>query len=108
MRRANKWLSDPGCRQVEFGRGTSLLVALACLVGAFFFGNGETFHLVLVVVVLPLGCIWYGHEIGGFVDISANETGDAGNIVGVVIVVIGWGALLALLVTIVWSAHGRG
>lgn len=103
-----KWFSNPGCRQVEIGRGASLLVALACLVSAYFFGNGETFHLVLVVVVLPLGCIWYGHEIGGFVDMSANEAGDAGNIAGAVIVVVGWGALLALLAAIILFALGRG
>ncbi|MDP2783822.1 MAG: hypothetical protein Q8O38_04420 [Sulfurimicrobium sp.] len=85
----------------------SLLVALACLVMARFFGSGEAFHLTIAVVVLPLGCIWYGNEIGGFVGMSANGEGGVGNVVGVLITVAGWTVLFTMLAIIVFFALGR-
>lgn len=67
---------------------------------AHFTGRGEVFHFAVIVVVLPLGCIWYGNEIGGLVGMSANgESGD-GNIIGALITFAGWVALLAMLVII--------
>jgi hypothetical protein len=91
----------------EIGRAVSILVALACLAIARFSGSGATFHFAIAVVVLPLGCIWYGNEIGGFVGISANEEGGDGNVVGVVITVTGWVVLVSMLAFIVFFAFGR-
>lgn len=93
--------------RAEIGRVASLLVALACLVVAYFYGSGETFHLALVVVVLPLGCIWYGDEMGGFVGVRANEEDGIGSIAGAFITIVGWVVLLAMLAIIVFIAFGR-
>lgn len=90
----------------EIGRAVSLFVALGCLLVAYFSGNGETFHFSLVLVVLPLGCIWYGNEMGGFAGGLANEE-DGGNIAGMLITVVGWIALLIMLAVIVFIALER-
>lgn len=93
--------------RAEIGRVASLLVALACLLTAHFSGSRETLHLAITVVVLPLGCIWYGKEIGSFVGMSASEEGGAGNIVGTFITAAGWTALFAMLAMVVFIAFGR-
>lgn len=92
---------------METGRVLSLLVALSCLIVAYLYGNSEIFHLGIVIVVLPLGCIWYGHEIGGFVDLSASEEGGGDNLTGMLITVTGWLILLIMLLIIVFNAFGN-
>lgn len=92
---------------MEIGRILSLLVALSCLIVAYLYGSSEIFHLGLVIVVLPLGCIWYGNEIGGFVDMSASEEGGADNFTGMLITITGWVALLIMLLIIVSNASGE-
>lgn len=91
---------------MEIGRPVSLLVALACLGIAYFSAGGITFHLAVTVIVLPLGCVWYGDEIGGFMEMSAQGEGEA-NAVGMLITVAGWVGLFSLLATIVFFAFGR-
>lgn len=91
---------------MEIGRALSLLVALSCLIVAYLYGSSEMFHLGIVIVVLPLGCIWYGNEIGGFVDMSASEEGGADNFTGMLITVTGWVSLLIMLLVIVLNASG--
>jgi hypothetical protein len=90
----------------EISRAVSLLAALACLALAYLSGSGEAFHLAVSVVVLPLGCIWYGNEIGGFVGLSADGEGGVGNVVGALITITGWAALFAMLATIAFFAPG--
>lgn len=99
--------SSEGCLKVvdvkaEVGRVASLLVAIACLAIAFFFGSSEAFHFSVVVVVLPLGCIWYGTEIGSFVGMTTNGENEAGSFFGVLVVLVGWAMLFAMLVSIVY------
>lgn len=93
--------------RAEAGRVASLLVAFACLVMAYFFSSSEVFHLSVAVVVLPLGCIWYGAEIGSFVGMSASGESEAGNFFGVLVVLVGWIALFALLASIVFISFGH-
>lgn len=106
MRDSNENCPKAGGVLAEISRAVSLLAALACLATAYFFGSGEVFHLSIIVVVLPLGCIWYGSEIGGFVGMSADGEGGAGNVVGALITVTGWAVLFAMLATIVFIAFG--
>jgi hypothetical protein len=96
-----------GDARAEVGRVVSLLVALACLVMAHLSGNRETLHLAMTVVVIPLGCIWYGNEIGSFVGMSANDEGGAGKVAGALITVAGWAALFAMLAMVGFFAFGR-
>lgn len=90
----------------EAGRVMSIMVALACLFIARYFGSGEAFHLAITVVVLPLGCIWYGDEIGSFVGMPTNEESGAGNVVGAIITIAGWALLFVMLTMVVLSAFG--
>lgn len=90
----------------EINRAASLLTALACLLVAYFSGSGEVFHLAITVVVLPLGCIWYGNEIGGFAAISADGGDGTGNAVGTLITVAGWAVLFTMLAAVVFFAFG--
>lgn len=103
MRDSNKNHQKAGNSPTEISRAASLLVALACLVTAYFFGNSGAFHFAVTVVVLPLGCIWYGNEIGSFAGMSADGEGGAGNVVGTLITAGGWSVLLAMLA---FSAFG--
>lgn len=107
MRDTNGSCSKVGDVRAEVGRLASLLVALACLVLAHLSGSRETLHLAITVVVIPLGCIWYGNEIGSFVGMSANEEGGAGNVAGALITVAGWAVLFAMLAMVVFFAFGR-
>lgn len=106
MRESNENCPEAGGVLTEISRAVSLLAALACLALAYFFGSSEVFHLAITVVVLPLGCIWYGSEIGGFVGLSADEEGGAGNVVGALITVAGWAVLFTMLAIIVFFAFG--
>lgn len=108
MRDSNENHPKAGSSPAEIGRAASLLTALACLVMAYFSGNSGVFHLAITVVVLPLGCIWYGNEIGGFANMSSDGEGGTGHIVGALITVAGWAVLLAMLAAIAFSAFGGG
>lgn len=106
MRDSNEKCPKLGGVRAEIGRAVSLLAALACLVIAHFFGRSEVFHFAVTIVVLPLGCIWYGNEIGGFVGMSENGEGGAGNVVGALITGAGWAGLFTMLAIIVFFAFG--
>lgn len=88
--------------RADAGRVVSLLVATTSLAIVFFWGSSEAFHLSVVIVVLPLGCIWYGAEIGDFVGMSANGENEVGNFLGVLVAVVGWVVLFAMLASIVF------
>lgn len=90
----------------EIKRMASLLVAFTCLVITFFFGSRETLHLAVTVVVLPLGCIWYGGEIGSFVGMSADEKDGTSNITGALIAGAGWVVLFSMLGMAAYVALG--
>lgn len=106
MRDSNENWPGVGGVRAEIGRAVSILVALACLVIAYFLRSGEVFHLAITVVVLPLGCIWYGNEIGGFVGMTTTGEDGVGNVVGALITVVGWVVLFAMLAAIVYYAVG--
>lgn len=93
--------------RAEVVRAASLVVALASLALAHFLGTGEAFHLAVIVVVIPLGCVWYGDEIGDLVGMTANGEDGVGNIVGTLITLAGWIALFAILAIIVHLGLGR-
>ena len=44
----------------------SLLIALVYLIVAFISGGSETLLQILVFLLLPLGVIWFGDELGGY------------------------------------------
>lgn len=91
---------EAGGARPEIGRAISLLVALACLIMAYLFWSREVFHLVVTVVVLPLGGIWYGREIGSFAGTSPSGEDGAENVVGAFITIAGWIILFSMLAII--------
>lgn len=92
--------------QGDAARALSALVALVCVIVAYFFRNGEAFHATVTIVVLPLGCIWYGNEIGDFAGASSDDDGITGKILGKLITVIGWIVLLAMLAVVITYSVG--
>jgi hypothetical protein len=88
-------------RRTETSRAASLLAAIACLAIARLFASGEVFHLAVVTVVVPLGFIWYGDEIGVLVGTPTDGEGGTGKVVGALITIAGWillGAMLAIVI----------
>lgn len=93
--------SMQGSMATTMSRAVSLLAAIACLTIARFFTDSAVFHLALAVVVLPLGFIWYGREIGGLVGAATDGESNAGRLVGALIAISGWVALGAMLAVVV-------
>ncbi|MHB1292497.1 MAG: hypothetical protein ACYCY5_09970 [Sulfuricella sp.] len=91
---------------LDAGRVASILVAIVCMAVAHFLVKHEILHLAIAVLVLPLGCIWYGSEIGFFVGMSATGEDNPGNAIGTAIEIVGWIILLAILaglILLAWS-----
>lgn len=86
----------------EINRVASLSASLACLAAAYLSGSIEVFHLAITIVVLPLGCIWYGSEIGDFAAMQTDGGREVGNAIGTFIVVAGWVVLVLMLAIIVF------
>ena len=89
---------------LDAGRVVSILVAIVCMAVAHFLVKHEILHLAIAVLVLPLGCIWYGSEIGFFVGQPATEEGGPGNAIGAAIKIFGWIILFAILAGLVLLA----
>jgi formate hydrogenlyase subunit 3/multisubunit Na+/H+ antiporter MnhD subunit len=53
----------------------------------------------LAFVVIPLGCIWYGKEIGSF---SMSEENAGQNPLGLMITLLGWILLVGMLALLLW------
>ena len=83
--------------RLDSGRVASILVAIGCMAVAHFLVKHEILHLVIGVLVLPLGCIWYGDEIGFFVGMSSTGEDSADNGIATIINMVGWIFLLAIL-----------
>jgi len=93
--------SATGDTPFEIGRVISVLVALVGLVLAYWFSSAGVFHFAVAFVVLPLGCIWYGKEIGSF---ATAEAEDAHNPIGSLITYTGWIVLSIMVAMLAWPA----
>lgn len=96
---ASKAGAAPGDTQIEIGRVISVLIAVVGLAIAYWSPRVGVFHFALAFVVLPLGCIWYGGEIGGF---TADAEDDTPNPVGLLITYTGWITLLGMVAVLIW------
>lgn len=47
-------------------RVISLIIACSCIILAFLMGNSYDWLRVFGFVILPLACIWFGDELGGY------------------------------------------
>ena len=76
-------------------------IALAYLVAALAMADGRTTLMVAIFLLLPLACIWFGDEIGGFTGMG----GGSGPVItrttpGCFVALGGW--LLLLLPVLIW------
>jgi hypothetical protein len=82
-------------------RIASSVLAAGYIVSGFATEGGEGGLKVLIMVTLPLACIWFGDAMGGF-------TGPAGSIgitapsPGMVVCIAGWIVLLLLILFIIF------
>jgi len=85
---------------LSWNRVLSGIVAAIYIIGAFLTAGGEGGFKVLLFVILPLACIWFGDAMGGF-------TGPAGSIgitapsPGLIVCVLGWVTLLLPVIFVV-------
>jgi hypothetical protein len=85
---------------LSWNRVLSVILAAIYVVVAFVTSGGEDGFRVLLAVLLPLACIWFGDAMGGF-------TGPAGTIgitaasPGLIVCILGWVILLLPIVFMV-------
>jgi hypothetical protein len=78
---------------MTWNRILSGLLAVIYIVMAFAGGGGETGLKVVAFVILPLACIWFGDEMGGYI----GPTWGAGITApspGLIVCIAGWLLLL--------------
>lgn len=79
--------------ELTWNRRLSGILAILYVLGGFATGGGEAGFKVLLCVILPLACIWFGDAMGGF-------TGQSGSIwinapsPGIIVCILGWVVLL--------------
>ena len=83
-----------GCMKLNWNRILSGLLALGYVVGAFVTTGGEGGFKVLMFVILPLACIWFGEAMGGYTGPSGS-TWITAPTPGKAVCIAGW-LLLAL------------
>lgn len=81
-------------RQWDWNKILSLLIALVYLVIASIWGESGDWLLLSGYLVLPLGCILFSKEVGGFVGISAKGVSVSRPTPGIFILIAGWVLLL--------------
>ncbi len=82
----------------DWNRIASLGVAFAYLTLALAWGDPGTWLLVLAYLVIPMGCIWFSEEVGGFTGIGAHGISISTRSPGILILIVGWLLLLMPIV----------
>lgn len=82
---------------MEASRVVSILIAVACASIAYFYGPAGGLPVTLLLIVLPLGCIWYGQEIGSFSGKPVQGEVQSTSLIGTVVVFAGWVMLMTAL-----------
>ena len=91
---------------LTWNRTLSGLLAICYIVVAFATGGGETGCKVMLMVILPLACIWFGDAMGGY-------TGPSGSIwitapsPGIMVQIVGWLVLLLPVFSILLAALSK-
>lgn len=53
---------------LDFNRLISVIIAICYLAIATYFLGGEGLFRMLGFLILPMGCIWYGDDVGGYTE----------------------------------------
>ena len=78
----------------------SLLVSLVSLAVALIWGEAGDWLLFIGYLVMPLGCIWFSEEVGGFTGIGAKGIHISTKTPGILILIIGWVLLFMPVITV--------
>lgn len=79
---------------MSWNRILSLIIYAAYLIVAIINGDKGTWPIASVALLLPLGCIWFGDELGGYVGLASNLIFISDTTPGIFIQIIGWVFLL--------------
>ena len=52
---------------MSLSRIISAVIAAAYVIAAFAIGDGELVLMTVGSLILPMGCIWYGEELGNYI-----------------------------------------
>jgi len=96
---------------IDWNRTLSLILALAYLAIAAVTGGGRLFFQVLVFLILPLACIWFGEAMGSVAGPASSLLSGGPAITksspGCVVVFAGWLLLFTpIVVAIIQAFHG--
>jgi hypothetical protein len=85
---------------MDWNRILSSLLALIYVIRAYETAGAEAVFKVIVLVIFPLACIWYGEAMGGYVGFrwggSITNTSP-----GILVCVLGW-VLLIIPLVLIW------
>jgi len=81
-------------------RVISALMAIAYTVAAHLMWETEGWFFLATYMVLPLGAIWFGREIGDFATLSNLNSEEPDPLPGYLIIFIGWLMMLPPLIAL--------
>ena len=84
---------------LDWNRVLSLLVCLAYLIGSLVWGGSDFWLILLAYLIIPIVCIWFSEEVGGFTGI-AHGIFISSPTPGIFILIIGWVLLFMPVIVI--------
>jgi len=79
-----------------------LLFCLAYLVGSLVWGGSHDWLLLLAYLIMPMACIWFSEELGGFTGIGPHGIYISSPTPGIFILIIGWVLLFMPIIVIAY------
>lgn len=86
---------------MERGRVISGLLAVAYTLAAHLIWDTEAWFFLTTYMVLPLGAIWFGREVGDFATLTNLNAEVPDPLPGLIVVFIGWLLMLPPLVALI-------
>ena len=92
--------------KTNWNRVLSLLLAVVYVAATYHWGNMESACIFGVSIILPLACIWFADEMGGYVGLNwgGSITGPSA---GIFVCIVGWLLLLSPIVMWIFGAVAR-
>jgi len=88
----------------------SIIIAVAYLVISYFAGGGEALWRIAVFLILPLACIWFGSDMGGYTGLNFyTRPAITQTTPGCFVAFAGWMLLLlpGILLFVIWLTEKR-
>ncbi len=74
---------------MSLSRIISAVIAAAYIIAAFAMGDGELVLMTIGSLILPMGCIWYGEELGNYIGLLSIPA-ITQRTPGCLVTVVGW------------------